>query len=142
VPRTCPWSKAVFPGIAGLATLTVVFGGLYGTFWRINPTGSFRNLPPQPTIWDFAEFSLMTATTGSAPMQVASAPVRSLAGVETILGTGWLIVVYGALSVHLAPRLEQIAARMHHQLREGRPAAQQSATAKNEEPTEFSGIDP
>jgi hypothetical protein len=97
---------------AGFLTLTTVFGGLYGTLWRLNPVGSFRNLPPSPTIWDFAEFSLMTATTGTTPMEAASGPVRFLAGLEIILGTGWLIVVFGALSVHLAPRLEQIAARL------------------------------
>jgi hypothetical protein len=98
---------------AGFVTLTVVFGGLYGTLWRLDPNGSFRNLPLTPTVWDFAEFSLMTATTGSTPIQTASPPVRLLAAVETILGTGWLIVVFGALSVHLAPRLEQIALRHH-----------------------------
>jgi hypothetical protein len=52
---------------AGFVTLTIVFGGLYGTLWRLDSAGSFRNLPPSPTIWDFAEFSLMTATTGSTP---------------------------------------------------------------------------
>jgi hypothetical protein len=97
---------------AGFLTLTTVFAGLYGTLWRLNPAGSFRNLPTSPTIWDFAEFSLMTATTGSTPILAASGPVRFLAGLEIILGTGWLIVVFGALSVHLAPRLEQIASRL------------------------------
>jgi hypothetical protein len=98
---------------AGFITLTVVFGGLYGTFWRLDPAGAFRNLPPTPTIWDFAEFPLMTATTGNTSVEAVSAPVRMLKGLEVILGTGWLIVVFGALSVHLAPRLEEIAARRH-----------------------------
>jgi hypothetical protein len=80
---------------------------------RLDPAGAFRNLPSGPTIWDFAEFSLMTATTGNTSVEALSAPTRALKGLEVIPGTGWLIVVFGALSVHLAPRLEQVAARRH-----------------------------
>ncbi len=114
---------------AGFVTLTVVFGGLYGTLWRLDPGGSFRNLPSSPTIWDFAEFSLMTATTGSTPMGAASAPTRLLAGLEVVLGTGWLIVVFSALSVHLAPRLEQIALRMHSHPSNAAVVAEQAVRA-------------
>lgn len=98
---------------AGFLTLTVVFAGLYGTFWRLDGSGSFHNLPASPNIWDFAEFSLMTATTGNTAIEPASGPTRLLSGLEVVLGTGWLIVVFGALSVHLAPRLEEIATRLH-----------------------------
>ena len=55
----------------------------------------------------------MTATTANTNVVAMSAPARFFVGLEVILGTGWLIVVFGALSVHLAPRLEQIAARLN-----------------------------
>ncbi len=111
---------------AGFLTLTVVFAGLYGTLWRLDSQGSFTNLPPEPNIWDFAEFSLMTATTGNTAMVPASGSTRFLAGLEVVLGTGWLIVVFGALSVHLAPRLEEIAERLHSRPMAGRARAEQS----------------
>lgn len=97
---------------AGFLTLTVVFAGFYGTLWRIEPASAFQHLPDTPGIWDFVEFSLMTATTANTPVVATSPLARLLVGVEVVLGTGWLIVVFGALSVHLAPRLEEIAARV------------------------------
>jgi hypothetical protein len=93
---------------AGFLALTVVFAGFYGTLWRLDQ-GSFRNLSADAQIWDFAEFSLMTAASGNTPVVPTSGLARLLSSVEVILGAGWLIVVFGALSVHLAPRLEQIA---------------------------------
>jgi hypothetical protein len=96
----------------GFLTLIVVFAGFYGMFWRLDRQ-SFQNLPSNAGIWEFVEFSLATATTANTAVVARSGATRLLAGLEVILATGWLIVVFGALSVHLAPRLEQIAMRQH-----------------------------
>lgn len=61
----------------GFITLTVIFAGLYGSIWRLDPT-AFRSLPATPTLGDFIEFSLMTATTGNTAVEAVSAPVRVL----------------------------------------------------------------
>jgi hypothetical protein len=107
----------------GFLTLIVVFAGFYGMFWRFD-SDSFQNLPSNAGIWEFVEFSLATATTENTAIVARSGATRVLAGLEVILATGWLIVVFGALSVHLAPRLEQIAMRQHHgsARSSGRPA--------------------
>lgn len=96
----------------GYFCLTVAFAGLYGTAWRINPR-SFEGLPQSPGFWDFVFFSLMTASTANTSVSATSPGTQALVAVEVILGMGWLIVVFGALSAHLAPRLEAIAARVH-----------------------------
>jgi hypothetical protein len=97
----------------GYFCLTVVFAGLYGSIWRVDPTGSFSGLPAYPTFWDFAYYSVMTACTADTGVLATSPISKALVSLEVVLGLGWLIVVFGALSAHLAPRLEVIAKGSH-----------------------------
>jgi hypothetical protein len=115
---------AAFAG--GYFCLTVAFAGLYGTAWRINPR-SFEGLPQAPGFWDFVFFSLMTASTANTSVSAASPGTQALVAVEVVLGMGWLIVVFGALSAHLAPRLEAIAARVHSHGQSESPGSQDGA---------------
>jgi hypothetical protein len=96
----------------GYFCLTLVFAGLYGTVWRLDKE-AFSGLPSSPQFWDFVYFSLMTASTANTGVSAVSRAAQGLTAVEVILGMGWLIVVFGALSAHLAPRLEAIAAALH-----------------------------
>jgi len=96
----------------GYFCLAVAFGGFYGALWRSNPS-AFDGLPPVPEFWDFVYFSLMTASTANTAIVAKSHGAQMLVSVEVILGLGWLIVVFGALSAHLAPRLEAIATALH-----------------------------
>jgi hypothetical protein len=97
----------------GYLTITLTFAGFYGTAWRLDPYQAFTGLPPAPRFLDFLFFSVMTATTANTDVAATSAFSQALVTCEVILATGWLIVVFGAISVHLAPRLEAIAARAH-----------------------------
>jgi len=96
----------------GYFCLTVVFGGFYGALWRSDPS-AFQGLPQAPQFWDFVYFSLMTASTANTDIAAKSHTAQVLVAMEVILGLGWLIVVFGALSAHLAPRLEAIAKALH-----------------------------
>lgn len=96
----------------GYFCLTLAFAGLYGAIWRLD-AAAFRGLPQGPQFWDFVYFSLMTASTANTEVSAVSRSAQALVAVEVILGLGWLIVVFGALSAHLAPRLETIAATLH-----------------------------
>jgi hypothetical protein len=96
----------------GYFCLTVAFGGFYGALWHSNPR-AFDGLPPVPRFWDFVYFSLLTASTANTVIVARSQGAQLLVAIEVILGLGWLIVVFGALSAHLAPRLEAIAKALH-----------------------------
>jgi hypothetical protein len=96
----------------GYFCLTLAFAGFYGTAWRLDPK-SIQGLPPSPQFWDFVYFSLMTASTANTDIRAVSRAAQVLTSIEVILGMGWLIVVFGALSAHLAPRLEAIASKLH-----------------------------
>ena len=96
----------------GYLCLTFAFGGFYGALRRSNPS-AFDGLPPAPQFWDFVYFSLMTASTANTVIVARSQGAQVLVAIEVILGLGWLIVVFGALSAHLAPRLEAIAKVLH-----------------------------
>lgn len=98
---------------AGYLCLTLGFAGFYGSLWRANPTGAFAGLPASPDFWDFVYFSLMTASTANTTVSAASGPAQVMVAAEVVLGMGWLIVVFGAMSVHLAPKLEAIAHSIH-----------------------------
>lgn len=97
---------------AGYLCLAVAFAGFYGTVWRLDPD-AFAGLPAQPGFWDFVFFSLMTASSANTPVSAISSVAQVLVALEVTIGLGWLIVVFGALSAHLAPRLSQIAEALH-----------------------------
>jgi hypothetical protein len=100
----------------GFACLTLAFAGFYGTLWRLD-SASFAGFRGMPGFWDFVYFSLMTASTANTDVTAVSRSAQVLTALEVVLGLGWLIVVFGALSAHLAPRLEAIASGLHsHQL--------------------------
>lgn len=96
----------------GYLCLAVAFAGFYGTVWRLDHS-AFLGLPAQPGFWDFVFFSLMTASSANTPVSAVSSAAQLLVALEVTLGLGWLIVVFGALSAHLAPRLSQIAEALH-----------------------------
>ncbi len=101
----------------GYFCLTLAFAGFYGAIWRLD-AAAFRGLTHvvtegAPQFWDFVYFSLMTASTANTEVSAVSRSAQALVAVEVIVGLGWLIVVFGALSAHLAPRLEAIAATLH-----------------------------
>ncbi len=111
-----PYLREMAMPLAGFAVgyvaLTLAFAGFYSTAWRIGAE-AFTGLPDNPNFWDFVYFSLMTATTANTEVIPMSRITQAMASIEVVLGTGWLVVIFGALSVHLAPRLEAIAARVH-----------------------------
>jgi len=96
----------------GYFALTILFGGLYGAAWRLDPH-AFAGLPAPPSFWDFVYFSLLTASTANTDVKAASPLTQMLVSAEVVLGLGWLIAVFAALSAHLAPRLEAIARGKH-----------------------------
>lgn len=96
----------------GYACLTVAFAGFYGTVWRLDRS-AFEGLPVHTGFWDFVFFSLMTASSANTSVSAVSGAAQVLVALEVTLGLGWLIVVFGALSAHLAPRLSQIAEGLH-----------------------------
>ena len=95
----------------GYFCLTLAFGGFYGALWYSDPR-ALQGLPQTPQFWDFVYFSLMTASTANTDVSAVSPTAQALVALEVVLGMGWLIVVFGALSAHLAPRLEAIAASL------------------------------
>ena len=64
----------------------------------------------QPNFWDFASFSLRTILPESAVTQIEpnSLSTKALASAETIIGSGFLVVVFAALNAYLTPRFEKI----------------------------------
>jgi len=110
----------------GYFCLTLAFAGFYGTLFRLEPA-AFEGLPQRPQFWDFVYFSLMTASTANTPVNAVSTTAQAMVALEVILGLGWLIVVFGALSAHLAPRLEAIAVVLHSRKDVEGPGATESA---------------
>jgi hypothetical protein len=111
----------------GYLTITLTFAGFYGSAWRLDPQQAFAGLPLAPRFWDFFFFSVMTATTANTDVAPTSTLSQALVTSEVILATGWLIVVFAALSAHLAPRLEAIAVRAHEsQTRNSKPVRGES----------------
>jgi len=96
-------------------TIIVVFAGLFETIYyspHNNVSFTTESLPlhRQPNFWDFASFSLRTILPESAVTQIEpnSLSTKALASAETIIGSGFLVVVFAALNAYLTPRFEKI----------------------------------
>jgi hypothetical protein len=96
----------------GYFCLTLIFAGFYGTLWHAD-RAAFEGFPRNAQFWDFVYFSLMTASTANTDVLARSQLAQILVSVEVIVGLGWMLVVFGALSAHLSPRLEAIANALH-----------------------------
>jgi hypothetical protein len=96
----------------GFFCLTVTFAGFYGALWHADRT-AFDGFRASPEFWDFVYFSLMTASTANTDVSARSQSAQAVVSIEVVLGLGWMIVVFGALSAHLAPRLERLARAPH-----------------------------
>ncbi len=87
----------------GYLLIILAFSTFYAAVWRLQGTGAFAGLPPNPGLPTFLYFSLVTATTiGYGDIVPHSGFARCLAGVEAITCLAWTLVVFAALSVQFS----------------------------------------
>lgn len=102
----------LFTFVVGYVTLAVVFAGWFWAAWKLIPNPSFNKLPDSPTFGDFLYFSITTLTTlGYGDITPASGLMKILAGLEALLGIGWVTIVFATLLANLQPRFSKLAER-------------------------------
>lgn len=97
--------------VSGYIALVLLFTGLIGSIWRLDPAGAFSNFPPAPTFFDFVHFSVAAATGGPTGVQANSLAAKAVVSIEAIFAQGWMIAVFAAVGAHLTPRFSRIADR-------------------------------
>ncbi len=95
--------------VSGYIALVLLFTGLIGSLWRMDPSGAFLGFPAAPQFFDFVHFSVAAATGGPTSAQATSLPAKAVVSIEAILAQGWMIAVFAAVGAHLAPRFTTIA---------------------------------
>jgi len=97
--------------VSGYVALVLLFTGLIGSLWRMDPGGAFIGFTTTPAFFDFVHFSVAAATGGPTGVQANSLPAKAVVSIEAILAQGWMIAVFAAVGAHLAPRFTSIAER-------------------------------
>lgn len=97
--------------VSGYIALVLLFTGLIGSLWRMDPGGAFTGFTTAPAFFDFVHFSVAAATGGPTGVQANSLPAKAVVSIEAILAQGWMIAVFAAVGAHLAPRFTSIAER-------------------------------
>jgi hypothetical protein len=97
--------------VSGYIALVLLFTGLIGSLWRMDPAGAFAGFTTPPQFFDFVHFSVAAATGGPTGVQATSLPAKAVVSIEAILAQGWMIAVFAAVGAHLAPRFTTIAER-------------------------------
>jgi hypothetical protein len=101
--------------VSGYVALVLLFTGLIGSLWRMDPDGAFTGFSTAPQFFDFVHFSVAAATGGPTSVQAVSLPAKAVISIEAILAQGWMIAVFAAVGAHLAPRFTSIAERTPEQ---------------------------
>jgi hypothetical protein len=101
--------------VSGYVALVLLFTGLIGSLWRMDPAGAFTGFTTAPHFFDFVHFSVAAATGGPTSVQAVSLPAKAVISIEAILAQGWMIAVFAAVGAHLAPRFTSIAERTPEQ---------------------------
>ncbi len=141
--RAWPLLRLMLIPVAGFAlgylATVAVFGGLYASLNRAQPSGSFQYVSGNASAWEFVFFSMMTITTlGYSPIIPTSPAAQLLTFVEAFIGAAWWSVVIAVFLALLAPQFERVArndARSSSRARASRRSRRQvsRAAAKPEE---------
>ena len=97
--------------VSGYIALVLLFTGLIGSLWRLDPGRAFTGFPAGPTFFDFVHFSVAAATGGPTGVQASSLAAKAVVSIEAIFAQGWMIAVFAAVGAHLTPRFSRIADR-------------------------------
>jgi len=98
--------------VSGYLALILIFAGLMGTTWRMDPSGSFSGFSSAASFWDFAYFSVAVATGSAESSQARSSLAKLFVSAEAIFAQGWMIAVFAAVGAHLTPRFEKISEKL------------------------------
>ncbi len=97
----------------GYAAIIVIFGGVYGSIFRLFGEPAFQSPnfeSAQPTIADWLFFSFFNATAQDYNQIIPLSTLARLSvGVQLLLSVAWAVVIFAAVMSHLQPRLQRIA---------------------------------
>lgn len=93
----------------GYFALALIFAGWFWSIWKIFPD-SFNNVSSNASFLEFFYFSIVTIVTlGYGDITPKSELARVLVIIETVLGVGWITVIFAAVMSHLQPKFSEIS---------------------------------